>query len=145
MLAQSGNDSITLTELPAALDITDDTKTGLLVSASRDEMNAEILTMKQKSEEVLKSIDYHKNFLASCDQMLNALNPEYAVIQQREQEIMNLRGQIEELRKDNSDFKDRFTSFMAMMEKQLGVSSETPKNIGDKDNGNVDNTGRRPR
>ena len=51
--------------MPANLDIADDVKNGILVSASREEMNVEILTMKQKSEEILKSVEYHKKFLSS--------------------------------------------------------------------------------
>ena len=88
ILAQSGGDTVTLTEMPAKLDTADDVKTNMLISASREEMNAEILTMKQKSEEVLKSVDYHRNFLASCEQMISALNPEYAAKQQQEADLL---------------------------------------------------------
>lgn len=118
ILAQSGSDTVTLTEMPAKLDTADDVKSNMLISASREEMNAEILTMKQKSEEVLKSVDYHRNFLASCEQMISALNPEYAVKQQQEAEIAGLKSQMQDMKKD-------FTDLMSLLREQLGIGSGT--------------------
>lgn len=118
ILAQSGSDTVTLTEMPAKLDTADDVKSNMLISASREEMNAEILTMKQKSEEVLKSVDYHRNFLASCEQMISALNPEYAVKQQQEAEIAGLKSQMQDMKKD-------FTDLMSLLKEQLGIGSGT--------------------
>lgn len=89
--------NVNLQELPANMDIADDTRTGMLVSASRDEMNAEIITMKQKSEEVLRSVDYHKNFLSACQQMLSMLNPEIAAKQQQDKELAEIKEQLARL------------------------------------------------
>lgn len=120
---QVGNDLVNLTEMPAMQDTADDVKTGMLVSDSRDEMSAEILTMKQKSEEVLKSVEYHKNFLSSCEQMLAALNPEYGMSQQREQEINALRSQMEAMNKENAELKKQMSDFMSYMKQQFGTTS----------------------
>lgn len=89
-----GGQNVNLQELPANLDIADDPRTGMLVSASRDEMNAEVITMKQKSEEVLRSVEYHRNFLAACEQMLSVLNPEIAAKQQQEKELADIKEQL---------------------------------------------------
>lgn len=89
-----GGQNVNLQELPANQDIADDTRTGMLVSASRDEMNAEVITMKQKSEEVLRSVEYHRNFLVACDQMLSVLNPEIAAKQQQEKELADIKEQL---------------------------------------------------
>lgn len=126
IVAQSNNnDVINLTEIPANVDTTDDVKTGLLVSASKDEMNAEILTMKQKSEEVLRSVEYHQRFLSTCDQMLAALNPEFGISQQREQEISSLRAQMEVMSKKNEQMERQLSDFMAFMKEQLGVPTSS--------------------
>jgi len=124
---QVGNDLVNLTEIPAMQDTADDVKTGMLVSASRDEMSAEILTMKQKSEEILKSVEYHRNFLSSCEQMLDALNPEYGMNRQREQELSSLRSQVEAMNKENAEMKKQFSEFMSYMKQQFGApaSDET--------------------
>ena len=89
-----GGQNVNIQELPANQDIADDSRTGMLVSASRDEMNAEIITMKQKSEEVLRSVDYHRNFLAACEQMLSVLNPEIAAKQRQDKELADIKEQL---------------------------------------------------
>lgn len=121
IIVQAGDDTVNLTEIPAMQDTADDIKSGMLVSCSRDEMSAEILTMKQKSEEVLKSVEYHKNFLASCEQMLAALNPEYGMRQQREQEMSAMRSQMEAMSKENAELKRQFSDFMSYMKQQFGA------------------------
>lgn len=124
IIAQSdNNDTITLTEIPAKQSTVDDVKSNMLVSSSREEMNAEILTMKQKSEDVLKSVEYHKNFLSACQQMLSALNPEFAAKQQQEQKISQLESQIAEMAKGMSELM----KFNKMLAEQLGVNPETNK------------------
>ena len=102
-----GGQNVNLQELPANQDIADDTRTGMLVSASRDEMNAEVITMKQKSEEVLRSVDYHRNFLAACDQMLSVLNPEFAAKQQQEKELADIKEQLSRVLAMNENLMKR--------------------------------------
>ena len=119
----SNGDTVTITEMPANLDIADDVKNGILVSASREEMNVEILTMKQKSEEILKSVEYHKKFLSSCEQMLCALNPEVVAKQQQEKEILDLKSQMSEMSRNMADL---MTLNKQLME-QFGLGSDTSK------------------
>ena len=37
-----------------------------------------VVTDTENSEDIIKSIDYHKQIICSCDSILNDLNPEYA-------------------------------------------------------------------
>ena len=75
--------SVTLQGLPAQADIADSPSGGnVVVSASREAMNAEVSSMKSKSENILASIDTHRAIIGSCDEMLAFLNPEYAQVQQ---------------------------------------------------------------
>lgn len=104
-----GGQNVNLQELPANQDIADDTRTGMLVSASRDEMNAEVITMKQKSEEVLRSVDYHRNFLVACDQMLSVLNPEIAAKQQQEKELADIKEQLARVLAMNENLMKRLS------------------------------------
>lgn len=55
--------NVNLQEIPANANIADDIKTGMLITGSRDEMNTEVLTMKQKSEDVLKVWNIIRTFL----------------------------------------------------------------------------------
>ncbi len=107
--------------LPSGADIADfGTNGNIVVSCSRDAMNNELSMMKQKSCDILKSIDYHRGVIASCDRMLNDINPEYAAKQQQEAEIAGLKTQI-------SDMKKEFSDFMSVLKEQLGIGAETKK------------------
>jgi hypothetical protein len=121
--------NVNLQEIPANANIADDVKTGMLITGSRDEMNTEVLTMKQKSEDVLKSVEYHQNFLRVCDQMLATLNPEFAAKQQQEQEISALKGQMSNMDKNMQEMSRNMADLIAQNQKlmeQLGVA-ETSK------------------
>ena len=90
-----GGQQTSLQGLPAGADIADFGQNGnIVVACSRDAMNNEISTMKQKSEEVLRSVDYHRNFLAACEQMLSVLNPEIAAKQQQDKELADIKEQL---------------------------------------------------
>ena len=110
--------------LPAGADIADFGQNGnIVVSCSRDAMNNEIGTMKQKSADILASVDYHRSVMESCDKMLNALNPEFAAKQQQEQKISQLENQIAEMAKGMNELM----KFNKMLAEQLGVNPETNK------------------
>ena len=110
--------------LPAGADIADFGQNGnIVVACSRDAMNNEISTMKQKSADILASVDYHRGVIDSCDKMLNALNPEFAAKQQQEQKISKLENQIAEMAKGMGELM----KFNKMLAEQLGVNPETDK------------------
>ena len=84
---------------PANIEVADTFCNGeaAIVSDSREAMNAEILSLRQKSEDVLNSKDYHENMITICNSALGVLNPEYAERQTRDEEFTKLKGQVESL------------------------------------------------
>ena len=84
-------------------------------------MNNEVAMMKQKSIELLNSVEYHQNVIASCDKMLNMLNPEFAAKQQQDKEITDLKGQMAEMSRNMADLMVLNKQLM----EQLGLGSET--------------------
>ena len=95
----NGN-NITLQKLPANLDVADQgTANGaLFISTSRESMNTEINSLRQKSQDIINSIDYHKKVIQDCEVLLQSLNPEFAEQKQQKQEIDTLKAQISEMR-----------------------------------------------
>lgn len=95
----NGN-NITLQKLPANLDVADQgTANGaLFISTSRESMNTEINSLRQKSQDIINSIDYHKKVIQDCEVLLQRLNPEFAEQKQQKQEIDTLKAQISEMR-----------------------------------------------
>ena len=102
--------SINLNSIPANLDIADSYSNGenIVISDSREAMNSEIISLKQKSVDLLNSTDYHKSLIQTYDKLLSDFNPEMAEKQAQQQEIAGLRNQIDELSKS-----------MALLVKQL--------------------------
>ena len=97
------NDStVNYNSLPAQADISDSYSNGenIVISDSRDAMNAEIMSNKQKSLEVINSVDYHKTLIKQYDKLLSDFNPEVAEKQAQQQEIAALKSQIDEMNKN---------------------------------------------
>lgn len=94
----NGN-NITLQKLPANLDVADQGSINgsLFISTSKESMNNEVTSLKQKSQEIINSIDYHKKVIQDCEILLQRLNPEFAEQKQQKQEIDNLKAQVSEM------------------------------------------------
>ena len=88
------NQEITYQKLPANSDIADFGNTGIVLSTSKEAINSEIVSLKTKSEDVINSIDYHKNIINDCDKLLSELNPDFAERQKQQDEIKALKDQI---------------------------------------------------
>lgn len=111
----NGN-NITLQKLPANLDVADQGSINgsLFISTSKESMNNEVTSLKQKSQEIINSIDYHKKVIQDCEVLLQRLNPEFAEQKQQKQEIDNLKAQVSEM-------------INGMKELMAQLKKETPK------------------
>ena len=110
--------------LPAGTDIADFGANGnIVISCSRDAMNNEVAVMKQKSIEILNSVDFHQGVITACDKMLNLLNPEYAAKQQQDKEISDLKSQLTEMGKNVNNLMEMNRQLM----EQLGLTGTTSK------------------
>ena len=94
--------TVNMNAIPAQLDIADSYSNGenLVISDSRDAMNSEIISLKQKSVDLLNSVDYHRNLITTYDKLLSDFNPEVAEKQAQQQEISELRTQMNEMSKN---------------------------------------------
>lgn len=94
----NGN-NVTLQKLPANLDIADQgTVNGsLFISVNKDAMNQEINNLRQKSLDILNSMDYHQKMVQEYESLLQRLNPEFAEQKQQKQEIDSLKIQMAEM------------------------------------------------
>lgn len=112
------NDSnVTLQKLPANLDVADQgTANGaIVITTSREAMNSEVDSLRQKSLGIINSVDYHKKVVQDCEVLLQRLNPEFAEQRQQKQEIDVLKSQMSEMMSD-------------MRELMARLKKETPNN-----------------
>ena len=82
--------------MPANLDSAETSSSGesLLITLSKEAVNAELLRIKQKSIDNVNSYDYNKQRIVNCDKLLSDLNPEFAEKQTQKAEIENLKTQM---------------------------------------------------
>lgn len=97
IIAKVNGSIVNYNSLPANLDIADSFNEGIIITDNKEAMNAEILALKQKSQEILSSVNLHKELITSYEDILNTLNPEYAEKQQQQTEINILKTQMQDV------------------------------------------------
>ncbi|MBQ8132734.1 MAG: hypothetical protein IJ193_09605 [Bacilli bacterium] len=102
LVVKLNDTTVNYNSLPAQADISDSYSNGenIVISDSRDAMNAEIMSAKQKSIEIINSIGYHKALIEQYDKLLSDFNPEVAEKQAQQQEIASLKQQMNEMSKN---------------------------------------------
>ena len=90
-------------KLPANSEIAD-FGNNLVISTSKEAMSNEVASLKQRSLDILNSVEQHQGIILGCDEILQVLNPEIAEKQRQEQENKALREEINSLKEMFSDF-----------------------------------------
>jgi hypothetical protein len=100
-----GDKTVNYAGLPAQQDIADTFSNGesIVVADSREAMNSEILSSKQKSIDIINSKSYHEGLVQQYDKILVDLNPEYAEKQNQKEEINTLKGKMDEMSRNVSE------------------------------------------
>ena len=94
-------------KLPANGEIAD-FGNSVVVATSKEAMNSELVSMKQRSLDIINSVEQHQSIISGCDEILQMLNPEIAEKQRQEQENKQLREEINSL-------KEMFQEFLKQM------------------------------
>lgn len=119
------NDStFNMNSIPAQLDIADSYSNGesLVISDSREAMNSEIISLKQKSIDVINSKPYHESLVVAYDKILREFNPEMAEKQAQQQEISELKTKMNEMSR----------SMAILLEQLTGKEDKNYANVGNK-------------
>lgn len=101
--------------LPANKEIADfgDGFGNIVVSMSRDAMNNEIATLKNRSEDHINRVEEEKQKLIAYEAILQQLNPEYAEKQKQEAEIMNLKNQVAAMAQTNANLEQMMQQLLS--------------------------------
>ena len=94
-------------KIPANSEIAD-FGNNLVIATSKIAMSNEVMSMKQKSTDIINSIEQHQSIIKGCDEILQILNPEIAEKQRQEQENKALREEINSLKEMFSEFMNQF-------------------------------------
>jgi hypothetical protein len=63
-------------------------------------MVSEVNGMLQTSKQVVENIDYHRNVVKACEDILKQLNPDYAKQQERDDALDSLKSEVGSLKED---------------------------------------------
>lgn len=107
IVVKVNSQDLTYQKVPATADIADFGINGVVISDSRDAMNAEVVNLKNKSLETISSIDFHKGVIQDCNKILEDLNPEFAERQAQQNEINSLKTQMQELMEINRSLLEK--------------------------------------
>ena len=94
-------------KIPANSEIAD-FGNNIVIATNKEAMNSEVTSMKQRSLDILNSVEQHQSIIKGCDEILQLLNPEIAEKQRQEQENKALREEINSLREMFSEFMNQF-------------------------------------
>ena len=93
--ARINDQNITYQKLPANTDVADFAGNGnVVIACSRESMNSELQAMRQRSVDVVKSVDYHNGMIQAIDKIIQDLNPEEAEKIALQTEVKDLKGQM---------------------------------------------------
>ena len=71
-----------------------------VISENKEAMISEVNGMLQASKQIVENIDYHRNVVNACEDILKQLNPDYAKQQERDDAIDALKGDVSSLKQD---------------------------------------------
>ena len=109
MTVDIGGQATNFQKLPANADLAD-FGNNIVIATNRDAMSSEIKSMKQRSLDVINSMELHNSIINGCDEILKILNPEIAEKQRQEEENKALREEINSLKEMFSEFINQFKS-----------------------------------
>ena len=114
IMVEENGQTTNFQKLPATGEIAD-FGNSIVISCNKEAMNSEVLSMKQRSQDIINSIETHKNIIKGCDEIISKLDPEIVERQKREEENRALREEINSL-------KEMFQEFMktSLNQKQYG-------------------------
>ncbi len=118
LIVKINNQDIPFKKIPANRDVADSKGDNVVISCSREAMNAEVMSLKQQSSSILDSVNYHKDIIEKCDTILLDLNPEYAEKQQQQTEINSLKQQMGEMSKSIADLMELNEKLMTQLKKK---------------------------
>lgn len=101
LVVKVNDQTFNYSNLPAHADVADSLSNGesIVISDSKEAMNAEIINLKQKSTDIINSVEFHKELVAKYEKLLADINPEFAEKQEQKLEIDTLKSQMAEMSK----------------------------------------------
>lgn len=89
--------------IPASLCIANDGN--IVISETKEAMSTEVDSMLSISKQIVESVDYHKEVIEKCEQILKDLNPQFAKDKLQEEKITSLEERMKGVETNLGDIK----------------------------------------
>ena len=85
---------------------------GIIISDNTESMIKEFESIINHSQEILNSINYHKNIIASKDEIMSYLNPKFAKEKEQENKIITLENKVNNIENGILDMKTMMSELL---------------------------------
>lgn len=99
----------------------------ITLACSKDAINAEVQSERQKSVDAINSVEYHRQRIGALDALHNQLNPEVVEKAQQAQEINNLKAQMSEMSNNMAELMKANKDLMEQLKSERASSSSKRK------------------
>ena len=122
--------TVNFTRLGADTDIAESYSNNeyITITTSKEALNAELNNIKQKSIDIINSVEANKKTINECEKVLKALNPEYAERENHANEIKTLNQRFENQSNEIKTLNQKFEKMYQMLEKQNNMLNNLNKN-----------------
>ena len=117
VLVKVGDEELKFEKLPSNLSIANFGTSGIVVSESKEAMNAEVEAMLRSSRQIVDSIPYHEKVISACDGMLRELNPQFAKEKEQEEKIGLLEQKMSGMEGTLSDIREMLNNALGSKKK----------------------------
>lgn len=87
-----GEQNMDFKNVPASLSVTG--YNNVIIAETRELMSVEVENLLHNSREAVSSVDYHRNVISSCEEILKTINPGFARESERDRDICDLKGRM---------------------------------------------------
>lgn len=106
VVVRIGDEEVKFEKLPSSMSIANSGQSGIVVSDSKEAMNAEVEAMLRNSKQIIESIPYHERVISACDGILRELNPSFKKEKEQEEKIGLLEQKMEGMEGTLSDIRE---------------------------------------
>lgn len=103
-----GDEPVEFKQLPSNQSVF--TYGNVIVTDSKDAMNAEVERVLRESKAILDSVPIHENMVSKCNQFLMDLNPQYAKDKQQEERISGMEQRMGGIENSLKSIQDMLSS-----------------------------------
>lgn len=110
---KADNETLEFNAIPSNLSTVAYNNGKLIISETKQGVQTEVEAVLQNSKQIVNNIDYYKDTIVDCENILKQLNPQFAKDKERDETIDNLKSKV-----DNMEIKiDKLLTLMSNNQK----------------------------